>query len=132
MAVRHSNQRSGRAAARRARLPFHGLAAYTVALELVQLAASVPSTRGTSDARDQLRRASASVALNIAEGSGKTGADRRRFFLIARGSACESAAALDVLTAFGAVTAAQQHKGLDLCDRLYAMLTRLAGVGSTT
>jgi four helix bundle protein len=49
---------------------------------------------------DQLDRASTSIPLNIAEGNGKfTGADRCRFFDIARGSALESAAALDVLVA---------------------------------
>ena len=49
---------------------------------------------------DQLDRASPSIPLNIAEGNGKfTAADRCRFFDIARGSALESAAALDVLVA---------------------------------
>jgi hypothetical protein len=39
-------------------------------------------------ARDQWLRASQSIPLNIAEGNGKTaGADRRRYFEIARGSA---------------------------------------------
>jgi hypothetical protein len=49
------------------------------------------------DLKDQLRRASSSVALNCAEGAGKTGADRERFFLIARGSSLECAAIFDVL-----------------------------------
>ena len=47
---------------------------------------------------DQLDRASTSIPLNIAEENGKfTGADRCRFFDIARGSALECAASLDVL-----------------------------------
>jgi four helix bundle protein len=50
--------------------------------------------------RDQLDRASTSIPLNLAEGNGKfTSLDRCRFFDIARGSALECAAALDVMAA---------------------------------
>ena len=49
-------------------------------------------------AKDQLDRASTSIALNIAEGNGKfSSKDRARFFEMARGSALECAACLDVL-----------------------------------
>jgi four helix bundle protein len=49
---------------------------------------------------DQLDRASTAIPLNIAEGSGKwTAPDRCRFYDIARGSALECAAALDVAVA---------------------------------
>jgi four helix bundle protein len=45
----------------------------------------------------QLDRASTAIPLNIAEGSGKwTAPDRCRFYDIARGSALECAASLDV------------------------------------
>jgi four helix bundle protein len=51
-------------------------------------------------AKDQLDRASTSIPLNIAEGNGKFSAsDRARFLEIARGSALECAACLDVLVA---------------------------------
>ncbi|MBD3276519.1 MAG: four helix bundle protein [Candidatus Marinimicrobia bacterium] len=47
---------------------------------------------------NQLERASISVPLNIAEGNGKfTSRDKCRYFDIARGSALESAACLDVM-----------------------------------
>lgn len=50
--------------------------------------------------RDQLDRASTSAVLNLAEGNGKRShPDRCRYFDIARGSALESAACLDVLVA---------------------------------
>jgi four helix bundle protein len=50
--------------------------------------------------KDQLDRASTSVALNIAEGNGKFAIrDRCRFLDFPRGSALECAACLDVLVA---------------------------------
>jgi four helix bundle protein len=49
-------------------------------------------------AKDQLDRASTSIPLNIDEGNGKFSAkDRALFFEMARGSALECAACLDVL-----------------------------------
>jgi four helix bundle protein len=81
-------------------------------------------------ARDQWLRASQSIALNIAEGNGKTGkADRRRYFEIARGSALECAAIQDVLVVGKGLDKeeSQQHKS-DL-DRIAAMLSRLGGRG---
>lgn len=48
--------------------------------------------------KDQLRRASISIVLNIAEGCSRFGkADRRNFFVIARGSCFESVAAFDLI-----------------------------------
>ena len=49
-------------------------------------------------AKDQLDRASTSISLNVAEGNGKfSDKDRARFLEMARGSALECAACLDVL-----------------------------------
>ncbi len=54
--------------------------------------------RGRAHFSDQLGRAALSVVLNIAEGAGKvSAADKRRYYLTARGSATESAALLDAL-----------------------------------
>jgi four helix bundle protein len=53
---------------------------------------------GKAAAKDQFDRASTSLPLNIAEGNGKfSNADRPRLLEIARGSALDCAACLDVL-----------------------------------
>jgi four helix bundle protein len=58
-------------------------------------------------AGDQLERASSSIVLNIGEGAGRfSGPDQARFFVIARGSATECAAVLDVLRVRRLATAA--------------------------
>jgi four helix bundle protein len=58
------------------------------------------ATPAKAAAKDQLDRASTSIPLNIAEGNGKFSAkDRARFLEVARGSALECAACLDVLLA---------------------------------
>lgn len=52
----------------------------------------------TSYMKDQLGRASLSIVLNIAEGSGKfSKPDRRSFFVIARASVFECVAVIDIL-----------------------------------
>ncbi len=69
----------------------------------------------------QFDRASTSIPLNIAEGNGKyTAADRCRFFDIARGSALECAACLDVLVAKKLIEQVDLGKGLLI--RIVSML----------
>lgn len=69
--------------------------------------------------KDQLQRASESIALNLAEGSGKPSArDKRRFYAIAFGSTREVQAIFDLIQIKDAET-------LDLVDHLAACVYRL-------
>ena len=73
---------------------------------------------------NQLDRASTSIPLNIAEGNGKyTASDRCRFFDIARGSALECSACLDVLIAKKQLQQAVQGKMMLI--RVVSMLVGL-------
>lgn len=54
--------------------------------------------------RDQLRRATISMVINIAEGSGKfSKADKRNFYTIARGSVYESVSLLEIIFEEGSI-----------------------------
>jgi four helix bundle protein len=58
----------------------------------------IKETKLDPTTKDQLRRASFSIVLNIAEGSGRfSNKDRRHFFVISRSSIFECVAILDVL-----------------------------------
>ncbi len=77
-------------------------------------------------AHDQLDRASTSIPLDIAEGNGKfTSADRCRFFDIARGSALECAATLDVLCRKGLVDDRIADEGKGMLREIVSMLVGL-------
>jgi four helix bundle protein len=84
------------------------------------------------DVKDQLDRASTSIALNIAEGNGKFAPkDRCRFFDIAHGSALECAAGLDVLVAKMKLTSEQIQPGKARLQRIVRMLMGLIKRNST-
>ena len=110
------------------RLDHENLDVYQLSIEFLaealRLAGRLP--RGERDLRDQLKRAAMSIPLNIAEGAGKpTVPDRARFHAIARGSAMECAALLDVFGVAGWMTAPEIEKGKAMIIRIVAMLTRM-------
>ena len=76
---------------------------------------------------DQFKRALISVPLNIAEGAGKnTGNDQARFYDIARGSALECGACLDVLVAMDGAENADIAEGKELLAEVASMLSGLS------
>jgi four helix bundle protein len=87
---------------------------------------------GQAAAKDQLDRASTSLPLNIAEGNGKfSTVDCARFLEIARGSALECAACLDVLAVQKLVDAEHVISGKEklvrIVNMLMGMLKRFSG-----
>ena len=106
---------------------FQRLDVYRCAIEFLAVAVKLAeqAPRGYGSLSDQLRRAALSVPLNIAEGSGKTTRDGSRFYTIARGSALECAATLDVLETLGAVKAEELAHPRALLERIVSMLTKL-------
>lgn len=75
---------------------------------------------------DQLSRASLSIPLNIAEGAGRYGkADKRHFYITARGSTFECVAILDVLKAKNKITIADYNQHYLTLEELSKMLSGL-------
>ncbi len=82
--------------------------------------------QGRSSLADQLRRAAMSVCLNTAEGAGEySAAEKARFYRLARRSATECAAALDICRALRLVDEPALDKGDDQLRRIVSMLTKL-------
>jgi four helix bundle protein len=101
---------------------------FEVAVELVAaLRAPVASIAAHDpDLARRLRRAAASVPLNIGEGNQRFGRDRTHHFRIAAGSAAETVAALRVAQAWEYADREPLASALALCDRVKAMLWRLS------
>ena len=101
---------------------------YKAALDFVSFAHGtvkrMPGGRRGLD--DQLMRAVTSMPLNIAEGAGEFSAkEKARFYRIARRSATESAAALDVCARLGLLPESAVAPGRELLRRILAMLTKM-------
>lgn len=110
-------------------LDHEGLDVYQLALDFLVIANTVIEgfPRGRSHLADQFTRASLSIVLNIAEGAGKhSKPDKRRYYLIARGSATESAALLDVCHRLNLIQEKELSVGKELVVRIVSMLIKLA------
>ena len=105
------------------------LHAYRLAREFAatayQLAKSLP--RGNQNLANQLLRAASSIPLNIAEGAGEFAtAEKGRFYRIARRSATECAAILDLVEDRSLVDPAEIAEARKLLFELVRVVTALA------
>ena len=109
-------------------LAYEKLDVYRCAVEFLALVTEMikEAQRGDGSLVDQLRRASLSIPLNIAESAGRTTPpDRAKFFAVARGSAMECNAILNVCRIQGRFSAEVIDRGKELLARIVGMLTKL-------
>jgi four helix bundle protein len=80
-----------------------------------------------------LQRAATSIVLNIAEGAGEySGTEKARFYRMAKRSATECAAVLDVSQRLDLIRTAAYETGRELLLRIVSMLIQMARrVGSS-
>lgn len=91
---------------------------------VLKLLARMP--KGQAQLSDQLRRAAFSIPLNIAEGAGKvTPRDRGRFHAIARGSAMECGAILDIVALLDTPSSIDSAEAKQLLVRIVSMLSKM-------
>lgn len=101
---------------------------YQRALELLDLIDRIVDQMpaGRAHLKDQLDRAATSILLNIAEGAGEFSlADKQRFYRMARRSATESAAVLDVIRRRGHAPSELLDQARELLIRIVSMLVRM-------
>ncbi len=106
---------------------FRNLEVYKKAKEFHYACLAVLDTAKPANfVKDQLGRASMSIVLNIAEGSGKfSNADRRNFYVIARASVFECVAVIDILNDQKKITLQEFESLLNNADELSRMLYRM-------
>jgi four helix bundle protein len=88
-----------------------------------QISETVLKLQLSTSEKDQLRRASMSIVLNIAEGSGRfTKPDKRNFYIIARGSVFETVAILEIFHELGYIETPTYHSLYHQAEALSKML----------
>jgi four helix bundle protein len=99
--------------------PYETLDVFRLAVDVARWVRAAPWPRGHAHLRDQAIRASESIVLNIAEGSGRRGDAGANHHRIAHGSAAEVNAVLYLVDLPGAPDAQQRLR------RIGAMLHKL-------
>ena len=100
--------------------------AYMQVKRVYEIAKKLPSEE-RYELSSQIRRASVSIPLNIAEGYGKveTGKELIRYLSIARGSSAEMEVLLDLIYDFGYVNESEYAEMKERQERVGKMLTGL-------
>ncbi len=101
---------------------------YQKSVKFLALGASIIDRlpKGNAALADQLKRASLSIILNIAEATGRTTKlDNKRHFAIARGSALECAAVMDACFILGLIDKTTLVKRKELLIAIVSMLSKL-------
>jgi len=101
---------------------------YQISLEFVMTAGEIirKFPTGRHNLADQLDRAATSVVLNIAEGAGEfSRAEKARFYRMAKRSATECAAALDICRVRKVIDEKMFDVGRVMLLRIVAMLIRM-------
>ena len=106
------------------KFPVYKLAlSFTEAIDGLTQEANLPKNSRISD---QLIRASLSIPLNIAEGAGRYHkADKKNFYIIARGSVFECVAILDILNNKQGIKQETHIKFYKILEELSKMLSGL-------
>jgi four helix bundle protein len=107
---------------------FEKLVVYQKAVDFADHAAAFCETmpRGYGFLADQLNRAALSIATNLAEGNGRfTAADRRHFFMIARGSIQECVPLLELARRRDLLNESRQRELKGQLEEIARMLSGL-------
>lgn len=107
---------------------YERLDVYGVALAFVVSADAIAqcASRGHGDLADQIRRASTSILLNLAEGAGEYAArEKARFYRLAKRSATECAALVEVYHRLQLIEDGVRDDARTTLLRLVSMLVRL-------
>jgi four helix bundle protein len=110
------------------KLTYENLDVYKCSIQFLAVCTTIVEKlpKGNSTLLDQLKRASLSIILNIAEACGKTSAkDNSRFFSIARGSAMECGAVLDACRVLKLSDEKTLDEGKILIVRIVSMLSKM-------
>ena len=109
-------------------LSYEKLDVYKCSIQFLAVTEKITSglPKGSGALHDQLKRASLSIVLNIAEACAKvTPKDKSRFFSIARGSALECGSARDVCQILKVGNLSLMPQGKELLVSVVSMLSKM-------